>query len=142
MAYTPRTQRNADSVPDFIETLSDPTQRQASHILLKLFNEATGYPAEMWGSSIIGFGAYQLEYASGQKLDWMRGGFSPRKGKFSIYIMNGFNKYEVLLNQLGKHSKGKSCLYISKLDGVDLNILQDLIKASYSHMKKLYPEDR
>jgi len=84
----------------------------------------------MWGSSIIGFGAYRYKYASGQEGDWFKVGFSPRKQNLSLYLMCGFEPVQSLLNQLGKHKLGKGCLYINKLGDVDLNVLKHIIEVA------------
>ena len=94
----------------------------------------------MWGDSIIGFGKYHYKYASGREGDWMRIGFSPRKQNLTLYIMDGFEKYSELLESLGKYKTGKSCLYIKKMQDIDINILKELVKESLIHMEKLYPK--
>lgn len=89
----------------------------------------------MWGSAIIGFGSRKLVYESGRELDWMNVGFSPRKANITLYIMDGFAKYEPLLARLGKHKTGKSCLYIDTLENVDVNVLKKLVEQSVQHIK-------
>lgn len=140
MANAPKTQENDASVEAFIQNLSDPQQIADSHELLKMFQEISKAEARMWGDSIIGFGHYQYRYSSGREGTWMRGGFSPRKGKFSLYIMDGFANYVGLLGKLGKFKTGKSCLYITRLDQVEMGVLRDLVKESFAHMQEMYPE--
>ncbi len=141
MAYQAKTQRTNASVRDFIEAIENQKQKEEAYLLLELYQDISNYSAEMWGSSIIGFGSYHYRYASGQEGDWMRGGFSPRKGKHSLYLMDGFEQHGDLLKQLGKCKTGKSCLYINKLEDINLDTLKELIQASFDHMRKLYPED-
>lgn len=141
MAYVPKTQKNNSSVKDFIDAINDSKKKEEAWELLDLYQQISRYPAAMWGESIIGFGTYRYQYASGQKGYWMRGGFSPRKGKHSLYLMGGFEAHEDLLEKLGKFKTGKSCLYINKLGDVNREILKQLIQAGFDHMKKLYPED-
>lgn len=141
MAYVPKTQKNDASVIKFIDSIEEPKQKEEALELLDLYAKISGYTATMWGGSIIGFGTYHYKYASGQEGDWMRGGFSPRKGKHSLYLMGGFDPHLNLLQSLGKYKTGKSCLYIRKLSDVDRGVLEQLILASFEHMKKLYPED-
>ena len=74
------------------------------------------------------------KYADGQEGDWPLTGFSPRKQNLTIYITSGFDQYEELLKRLGKHSTGKSCLYIKKLEDIDLDLLAELVKQSVDHM--------
>ena len=88
----------------------------------------------MWGDSIIGIGTYHYKYASGREADWFLTGFSPRKQSLTLYIMSGFSEYDQLLGQLGKYKTGKSCLYINKLEDIDMVILRDLVEQSVGHM--------
>ena len=90
----------------------------------------------MWGKSIVGFGSYHYTYASGREGDWFLTGFSPRVQNLTLYIMAGFDGYDQLLGKLGKHSVGKSCLYIKKIEDVDLDVLKELVKKSVEHLEK------
>ena len=90
----------------------------------------------MWGDSIVGFGAYHYKYASGREGDWFLTGFSPRKQNLTLYIMSGFEEYNDLLNKLGKYKTGKACLYINKLEDVDLSVLQELVTKSVIQQSK------
>jgi hypothetical protein len=101
---------------------------------MELLKEVTGKPPEMWGDSIIGFGTYHYRYASGREGDWMLTGFSPRKQNITLYIMAGFDEYAGLLERLGKHSIGKSCLYIKRIEDIDLDTLRELVRLSVAHM--------
>jgi len=126
-----KTQRNDGDVRAFLESVAHKKRREDSLVLLDVFTEVTGEEAKMWGDSIVGFGHYHYKSErSSQEGDWMRTGFSPRKQSLSLYIMPGFNKYESLMGNLGKHKTGKSCLYINKLEDVDMTVLKELIKAS------------
>lgn len=119
---------------EFIDDLDDPRRRAESRDLLDLFKERTGEEPVMWGDSIIGFGSYEYEYASGRSGTWMRVGFSPRKRQMTVYIMPGFERYDELLANLGPHSVGKSCLYLKRLEAVDMEVLGDLVAESYRAM--------
>jgi hypothetical protein len=90
----------------------------------------TGAPPVMWGPSIVGFGSEHLVYESGRELDWFLTGFSPRKQNLTLYVMDGFTEYEDLLTRLGKHSTGKSCLYVKRLADIDRDVLEILISKS------------
>ena len=92
----------------------------------------------MWGPSIVGFGSYHYTYATGREGDWFVVGFSPRKQALTLYIMAGFSRYQELLTKLGKHSTGKSCLYVEKLEDVDLKVLRQLVTESVAHMRISY----
>ena len=97
-------------------------------------NEVTGEEPQMWGSSIVGFGRYRYKYASGREGEWFLTGFSPRKQNLTLYIMSGFEEYQPLLEDLGKYKTGKSCLYINKIDDVNLDTLRQLVEKSVAHM--------
>lgn len=90
--------------------------------------EATKAKAKMWGSAIIGFGDRVLKYESGREMDWFIMGFSPRKQNFAFYVHGAVDEQQELLKKLGKHKTGKGCLYITKLEDVDLNVLKEVIK--------------
>jgi hypothetical protein len=92
----------------------------------------------MWGPSIVGFGSYHYKYDSGREGDMLLAGFSPRKQNLTLYIMAGFDRYENLMKRLGKHSTGKSCLYIKRLSDIDIDVLSEIISASYEHYNKKY----
>ena len=98
----------------------------------------TGEEPKMWGSSIIGFGAYHYKYDSGREGDMPKVGFSPRKQSLTLYIMNGFDRYEELMEKLGKHKTGKSCLYVNKLADIDEGVLKELITLSFHYMNEKY----
>ena len=98
----------------------------------------TGEPPTMWGDSIVGFGSYHYVYDSGREGDWFLTGFSPRKRNLSLYIMAGFSDYDELMERLGKHKTGKSCLYVNRLSDIDLDVLEALVRQSVAHMRKAY----
>jgi hypothetical protein len=97
--------------------------------------EVTGHKPKMWGPSIVGFGSYHYKYDSGREGDWMVTGFSPRKKDLTLYIMMGFEKHQDLMKQLGKHSTGKSCLYIKRLSDIHMPTLKKLIKTSVKELQ-------
>lgn len=133
--YELKTKVNDASVVDFLNTIEDERKREESFQILDLFTGLTDEEPKMWGGSIIGFGTYQYKYASGQSGEWMKVGFSPRKQKFSIYIMSGFDKLQKHLDQLGKHKTGKGCLYVNKLEDIDMGVLEKLVLESFKHLK-------
>lgn len=128
------------SVEAFIDAVDHPRRRDDARTLLELMQRVTGEEPVMWGPSIVGYGSYHYRYASGQEADWPVVGFSPRKQNLSIYIMTGFAESEELLSRLGKHKTGKSCLYVTKLADVDLDVLETLVRASVAAMKRRYPD--
>ena len=134
------------SVEAFIAGVEPPSKQADARVLLEMFERVTGERAKMWGGSIIGFGEYETTYASGRDVHWMRSGFSPRKAKHSLYLMGGYcdeiaaGERRDLLQRLGKHSQGKSCLYINKLADVDLDVLEQMIANDWANMQRIYPE--
>jgi hypothetical protein len=125
-----KTKKTEASVTDFLNSIPDEKKRQDSFILLEMMTRITGLAPKMWGESIVGFGDIHYKYASGREGDWFKVGFSPRKQNLTVYIMDGFPKYQHLLAKLGKHKTGVSCLYINRLEQIDLNMLREMITLS------------
>ncbi|MGD8622390.1 MAG: DUF1801 domain-containing protein [Anaerolineales bacterium] len=134
-----KTQKNDARVEDFLEGVENEQKRDDSKRIVELMHDVTGEDPAMWGESIVGFGEYTYRYASGREGEWMLVGFSPRKQNLTVYIMSGFEEYEDLLRRLGKHKTGKSCLYINKLDDVDIEVLEELVAKSVEHMRRTHP---
>ena len=129
-----KTKKNEASVEGFLKSVENEKRREDSFVVLDLMKEVTGEEPTMWGTSIVGFGTYHYKYASGREGDWMKVGFSPRKQNMTLYLMDGFGSYGSLLDKLGKHKTGKSCLYINKLEDVDQTVLRELVKQSFKSM--------
>ncbi|CAG0936902.1 hypothetical protein TFLX_05799 [Thermoflexales bacterium] len=134
----PKTKRNAGSVEAFLNSLPDEQKRRDAFTLLDIMRKATQAEPQMWGSNIIGFGVYHYKYASGREGDWPLIGFSPRKQNLTLYVNDGFEQRDELLKSLGKHKTGKACLYVNRLDDIDLPTLRKLIKQSVQHMIKTH----
>lgn len=133
-----KTSQNDADVNEFLDAVENPRRRSDARQLLDLMQAVTGEPPKMWGSSIVGFGSYHYRYASGREGDSLVVGFSPRKQNLAIYIMPGFSDYGEILSRLGKFRTGKSCLYVNKLDDVDLESLEELVRQSVTEMKRRY----
>jgi Domain of unknown function (DU1801) len=132
-----KTTPNDQDVEQFLNSIDDERKRKDSFTILELMKQVTGLEPTMWGSSIVGFGSYHYKYASGRQGDMILAGFSPRKQNLTLYNMGGFERYDDLLKKLGKHTTGKGCLYIKRLDDVDLPTLKSLIEESFKHVKQL-----
>ncbi len=130
-----KTQRNDGDVMAYLASVENKRRREDSLVVLKMMEAVTGERAEMWGTSIVGFGSYHYRYASGREGDFMLTGFAPRKGALTLYIMGGHARYDELMAKLGKHRTGRSCLYINKLADVDLDVLRELIAESVDYMR-------
>lgn len=131
-----KTQKNNGDVRAFLESVENKKRREDSFKVLELMSDVLDDEPKMWGSSIVGFGDYQYKYASGREGEWFLCGFSPRKQNLTLYIMSGFDEYDALMKKLGKHKTGKSCLYINKLEDVDMDVLRQLVKKSVEHMEE------
>ena len=131
-----KTKVNKASVDKFLKSIQDERVRDDCYKILEIMKKATKAEPKMWGTSIVGFGSYHYKYASGREGDWMLTGFSPRKQNLTLYIMPGFDEYDSLMKDLGKHTTGKSCLYIKKLEDIDTKVLKKLVAQSVKKMKK------
>lgn len=130
-----KTKPTSADVEKFLNSIENEKRRKDAFVILDLMKKVTKEEPKMWGASIIGFGSYHYKYESGREGDWFLAGFSPRKTNFSIYIMSGFKEFDGLLSKLGKHKTGSSCLYINKLEDVDLSILKKMVTLSVKKMK-------
>lgn len=137
--YELKTKETDNSVIEFIEDVEHPKKREDAYKLLDIFTETTGYPAKMWGPSIIGFGSYHYKYASGHEGDAPLVGFSPRKAKISLYFTPGEDQRKELLKDFGKHTSGKGCVYINKVADIDVDVLRTLINQSVRFLRETYP---
>lgn len=130
-----KTKPTGASVTDFIASVEPAGRRDDAGVLLDLMARATGLEPEMWGPSIVGYGRCHYRYDSGREGDWILTGFSPRKAAMSVYIMPGFAPYADLLTRLGKHKTGVCCLYLGRLNKVDLGVLETIVADSVARMR-------
>ena len=118
----------------------EPERRRVDALRLdQIFREVSGFAPRMRGPSIVGYGRYHYTYASGREGDAPATGFAPRKANLVIYIMPGYTDFSAILARLGKHKIGKSCLYINKLDDIDLGVLKELITAGIEDLGRHWP---
>lgn len=118
----------------------EPERRRADVLRLdRIFREETGFQPVMWGPSIVGYGRYHYVYKSGRQGDFLATGFSPRKTALSVYIMPGYGDFGDIMQRLGKHKTGRSCLYINKLADIDEGVLRELIGAGLRDLAKHWP---
>lgn len=128
-----KTKSNDDSVVEFIEKVPDETKKKDCHYLLQLMETTTGAKPKLWSGGMVGFGDWHYKYESGREGDWFIMGFAPRKQNLTIYLMDGFGKYDEILARLGKHKTGKSCLYVKRLEDIDLKVLAQLVRSSFDY---------
>jgi len=130
-----KTRPTKQSVASFIKGV-DEERRQDCSTLVRIMKDAVGAPATMWGTNIVGFGTYELKYASGKTADWPIIGFSPRKQDLTLYVGRGVDG--TLLKALGKHKLSGGCLHIKRLSDVDLAVLEKVVSASVTETKRRY----
>lgn len=142
----PKTKATEVSVEAFIDGIADETRRKDARTLLDVYGRVTGEVPIMWGPSIIGYGRYRYQYASGREGEWMRAAFSPRKANMVVYLIAAYgepgDKAEEgrLLGELGPYKMGKSCLYLTRLEKVNMAVLERLIAHNWAEMARRYPE--
>ena len=125
-----KTKQTSFSVTGFIDSIAAEQKRKDSYVILKMMEKATKEKPKMWGSSIIGFGNVRYKSpASGREVDWFKIGFSPRKANLTIYLID-LKQHTDALPELGKHKTGGGCLYINKLEDVDIKVLEKMIVAA------------
>lgn len=130
-----KTKKTKASVGTFLAKIDDPARRADCNTIAEMMQRITGEPPAIWGDAIVGFGMYRYTYASGHSGDWPVIAFSPRKGDISVYLMSDFPKKQALLAKLGTHKSGKSCLYLKRLAGIDLDVLEELMEQSVKGME-------
>ncbi|MYE49225.1 MAG: DUF1801 domain-containing protein [Gammaproteobacteria bacterium] len=133
-----KTRPTGAGVGSFLDAVEHERRREDARTVNAMMERITGWEPRMWGPSIVGFGEYHYRYESGREGDFLITGFSPRKKALTIYIMPGFARYDALMARLGKFKTGRSCLYINKLDDVDLSVLEELIASSVQYMVGKY----
>lgn len=126
-----KTQPTAVPVEAYIAELPDARRRAEAEDLVELMTEVTGEEAVMWGPSIIGFGTRHYTYVTGREGDWPRAAFSPRRAAISFYGLQEDPDAAALLKDLGPHTATKGCVYVKRLETVDLGILKQLVRATY-----------
>lgn len=136
-----KTQPTAASVAEFIARVEPNRRREEAGVMLELMARATGLEPVMWGPSMVGYGRYRYRYASGREGDWFLTGFSPRKAAMTVYIMPDLEPHADLLARLGPYKTGVCCLYLTRLDAIDLTVLEALVRASLARLRELYPDE-
>ena len=129
-----KTKATDASVDDFLTSVENERRRDDARVVCRMMEEITGEKPMMWGPTMVGFGTYDYKYASGREGDWFVAGFAPRKANLVVYIMSGFKAHDTLMRRLGKHKTGSSCLYINKLDDIDMEVLRELVRRSVEHV--------
>ena len=123
------------SVKNFIASLNDEQAIKDCHILIEMMQRISGHEPKMWNVGTIGFDTYHYKYDSGREGDGQIIGFYPRKGKITVYLMDGTVRYSELLAQLGKHTTSRVCLYFKRLNDIQLPVLEQIVQQSYEYVK-------
>jgi len=132
-----KTTETTQSVSSFVKTIEDKQRQKDCFEIIEIIQKQSGFEPKMWGPSIIGFGSYHYKYESGHEGDAPLVGFSPRKSEFALYIAN-FDGKEDLLKKFGKHKTAKACVYIKKLEDIDVAVLKKLVTGSVKHYQTKY----
>ncbi|HEX8193679.1 MAG TPA: DUF1801 domain-containing protein [Allosphingosinicella sp.] len=134
-----KTQETAEGVSAFVDRIADEKKRADARALIGIMERAVGEPARMWGTSIVGFGRYRYKYESGREGEAALAGFSPRARELVVYLPADAPEKDALLERLGKHKTGKSCLYLKSLADVDDAVLEALVRQSAIAIRERYP---
>jgi hypothetical protein len=140
--YENKTKPTQTPVEEFIAQVEHPVRRADAEVLDEMFRRVTGEEPVLWGPTMIGYGSYHYEYASGHQGDALAVGFAPRKASQSLYGLLVQPEAPELLSRLGKHKVGKGCLYVNTLADVDLQVLEDLMQTGYRHMTEVVDQPR
>lgn len=127
------------SVSEFIDAIDDAERRRDCKALVKLMRKVTGKKPVLWGESMVGFDVFTYGRRNGQRFEYFRAGFSPRKQALTVYILPGYTDFSKILARLGPHKTGKSCLYLKRLADVDLAVLEELVRAGYDDINRRFP---
>jgi hypothetical protein len=133
-----KTKPTPDSVMEFLNRIENEQKRRDCFTILELMQQVTGEPPVLWGT-MVGFGSYHYRYATGHEGDAFLTGFAPRKQNITLYMYLGFDAHRELMEKLGKYKAAKSCLYIKKLEDVDLAVLRELVQRSVAQIQQTYP---
>jgi hypothetical protein len=134
-----KTIETENSVSEFLSAISDAKRREDCTSIINLLSKLSGFQPKMWGTAIVGFGIYNYKYESGHEGNAPLTGLASRKNAITVYLASTFEQKEALLLQLGKHKSSKACLYIQRLEDIDIEILSQLVQKSIEHIKDLYP---
>lgn len=126
-------------VDDFLNAVTPARRHGEAAELNAFFQEVTGWQPVLYTGGMLGYGSYEYSYKSGRTGNWFATGFAPRKAKLCIYIMPGYADFGPILSRLGKHNKGKSCLYLNKLADVDRDVLAELVRAGLADLATQWP---
>lgn len=129
-------ERHDITVKEYIDSLEDESLKKDTQTLVTLMQRISKQEPILYGFGTIGFGVYKYEYTSGRKGEAHTLGFYPRKGKITVYLMDGTTRYADLLAKLGKHTTTGYCIYIKRLSDINLPVLEQILEQSYAFINK------
>lgn len=134
MATQPKTRPTEQNVQEYLAKVTPAKRREDGVALAAIFTEVTGVDPVMWGPSIIGYGSYRYVSPADPRRrgDWPKTGFSPRKAQLSLYGLKDLPEGAALLPELGTYTEGAGCVYVKKLEDIDLAVLRRLIGIAWS----------
>ena len=130
-----KTRPTGDDVSALLAAIADPQRRADAEAICAMMARASGESPQIWSGNMVGFGTYRYRYDSGREGESFITGFASRAPALTLYIMPGFAEHQALLERLGKHETGKSCLYLKRLADVDGAVLEELVTRSVMHMR-------
>lgn len=133
-----KTKPTAQSVDTFLDKIPSEQTRDDCRVIMKIMKKVTGAQPKMWGPSIVGFGKYHYKYASGHEGDSCLAAFSPRKTAITVYVMLPESERAALTSKLGKHKASKACIYIKKLEDINVQALEEIIRSSMTFVQNTY----
>lgn len=134
MTEKPKNVPNDKSVTEYVASIDDEQSIDDSRVLIEMMQRISGCEPKIWNVGTIGFDSYHYKYESGREGDCHAIGFYPRKGKITIYLMDGTARHSELLDKLGTHTTSKACLYIKRLNDIDLSVLEQIVQRSYEYI--------
>ena len=130
--------RDDITVEEYIASIGDEQTIKDTRVLVDMFQRISGEEPQLWGIGTIGFGMYHYKYESGREGDAHTISFYPRKGKTTVYLMDGTARYAEQLARLGKYtSSTRVCVYIKRLSDIDLSVLEQIVRESYEYVSSL-----
>lgn len=133
-----KTTETENSVDAYLQAIQDEKKRVDCALIIDLVKEETGLEPKMWGTGIVGFGSYHYKYASGHEGDAPLAGLAARVNAITLYISIEFDQREELLGKFGKYKMSKACIYIKKIEDIDIEVLRKMINNSVTYMRNNY----
>lgn len=128
-------ERNDITVDEYIASIGDELAIKDARVLVEMMQRISGQEPQLYGIGTIGFGVYHYHYDSGRKGEAHTISFYPRKGKITVYLMDGTARYPELLAKLGKHTTTTVCIYFNRLSDIELPVLEQIVRESYEYVK-------